>query len=199
VNFLAHIYLSGTNDLIKIGNFSADGIRGKAYLDYPKDMQVGILLHRKIDSFTDNHPLFRQSCRRLYPIYRHYSRVIVDIYYDHFLARNWHQYAEQSLESFVSDFYDCLEEHMALLPPKFQHLTPHMISGNWLVSYAHLEGIASVLQGMDRRSGMQSKMSLAISELKSDYVNFQNDFEAFFKDLTLYAHEELDQLQSDML
>jgi len=199
VNFLAHIYLSGTNDLIKIGNFSADGIRGKDYLTYPLEMQIGILLHRKIDSYTDSHPLFKKSCKRLYPRYRHYSRVIVDIYYDHFLARNWTNYSEQPLALFVSDFYDCLNSHISILPAKFQKITPYMISGNWLENYANLEGIASVLKGMDRRSGMQSKMSQAIEELTEDYEHFKTDFELFFKDLKSYSAKELYQLETDLL
>jgi len=180
---------------VKIGNFTADGIRGKDYLNYPVEMQVGILLHRRIDSFTDEHELFKTSSRRLYKNYSHYSRVIVDIYYDHFLARNWSQYSEESLSNFVGDFYQLVNFHYELLPPKFKHLTPHMISGNWLEGYAQFEGIESVLKGMDRRTGMKSKMSFATEDLKSLYPQFKEDFELFFKDLKSYAHDQLQQLE----
>ena len=84
MNFLAHIYLSGDNDLLKIGNFMADSVHGKRYLDYTDDLQKGILLHRFIDTFTDAHPIYRQSRRRLYEKYGHYAGVIMDFVYDHF-------------------------------------------------------------------------------------------------------------------
>jgi acyl carrier protein phosphodiesterase len=177
---------------------AADGVRGKAYLNYPLQMQLGILLHRRIDFFTDKHPLFRRSCRRLYTNYRHYARVIVDIYYDHFLAKNWHNYSEHSLNTFVHDFYSLANKHLELLPPKFQHLTPHMIAGNWLEGYAEFEGIASVLEGMDRRTKMRSKMSHAIYDLKEHYDLFAEDFDSFFKDLRLYAEQERNQIKEQL-
>ena len=92
MNFLAHIYVSGDNDLVKIGNFMADSIRGHSYDVYPMEIQKGILLHRSIDSFTDMHPIYRQSKHRLHEKYGHYSGVIMDIFYDHFLAKNWKTY-----------------------------------------------------------------------------------------------------------
>jgi acyl carrier protein phosphodiesterase len=95
MNFLAHIYLSGDNDLLKIGNFMADSIRGHHYEDYPTEIRKGILLHRAIDSFTDMHPIYRQSKHRLHEKYGHYSGVIMDIFYDHFLAKNWNKYSNE--------------------------------------------------------------------------------------------------------
>lgn len=88
MNFLAHIYLSGNNDLIKIGNFMADGIRGNDYNQFPNEIKKGILLHRQIDTFTDSHAIYRKSKHRLHEKYGHYSGVIMDILYDHFLAKN---------------------------------------------------------------------------------------------------------------
>ena len=105
MNYLAHVYLSGTNDLIKIGNFMADSIKGNQYLNYEKEFQYGILLHRHIDSFTDSHPIYRQSKHRLHEKYGHYSGVIMDILYDHFLAKNWATYSRGKLEDFAVDFY----------------------------------------------------------------------------------------------
>jgi len=108
MNFLAHIYLSGNNEMVTIGNFIADGIRGKKYSIYPKDIQTGILLHRQIDTFTDAHKTVRESTKRLHKNYGHYSGVIVDILYDHFLAKNWNHYSKTPLADYVDDFYDTL-------------------------------------------------------------------------------------------
>ena len=126
MNFLAHIYLSGDDDMITIGNFMADGIKGKKYLKYPEGIQKGILIHRWIDSYTDSHTITKQSTKRLHAKYGHYSGVIVDILYDHFLAKNWHQYHEQSLETYVDDFYELLKTHHHLLTSRtvsYTHLT----------------------------------------------------------------------------
>lgn len=183
MNFLAHIYLSGENELITIGNFSADGIRGKKYTTYPKTMQIGILLHRFIDSYTDAHPIFRQSTKRLHKSYGHYSGVIVDIFYDHFLAKNWEDYSDKLLELYIQDFYKNLNRNFEIMPERFKKLSPFMIEDNWLLSYATIDGIQKVLNGMNRRTKYHSKMNEATKELKLYYDDFENDFKDFFKDL----------------
>lgn len=152
MNFLAHIYLSGDDDLIKIGNFMADGIRGNDYRNFNPDIQKGILLHRAIDTFTDTHPIFRKSKHRLHEAYGHYSGVIMDVFYDHFLAKNWDRYSETPLETYVAAFYSSLKEHYDLLTEKTKGLMPYMIERNWLVSYASIDGIATILFQMDQRT-----------------------------------------------
>ncbi|WP_179352035.1 acyl carrier protein phosphodiesterase [Winogradskyella vidalii] len=183
MNYLAHIYLSGDHKMITIGNFVADGVRGNKYKLYPSEIQKGILLHRQIDTFTDAHPLFRQCTKRLHKGYSHYSGVIVDIFFDHFLAKNWTSYSNIALELYVANFYKSLTENIALLPPRFQELTPIMIKGNWLLSYAKIEGIQLVLNGMNNRTKGRSKMNKATRELKLHYDAFENDFTAFFQEL----------------
>jgi acyl carrier protein phosphodiesterase len=188
MNFLAHIYLSGDNELITIGNFVADGIRGNKYKNYPEDIQIGIQLHRAIDTFTDAHPIFRKCTKRLHKNYGHYSGVIIDIFYDHFLAKNWKDYSEIPLADYINDFYKSLNKNFDILPEKFQRLTPIIIEGNWLLSYATIEGIQLVLNGMNRRTKGRSKMNEATSELKIHYEAFEQDFKAFFKELITYSN-----------
>ncbi|OZV69872.1 acyl carrier protein phosphodiesterase [Winogradskyella aurantia] len=195
MNFLAHIFLSGDNELLTIGNFVADGIRGKNYKTYPQEMQAGILLHRFIDTFTDAHPVFRQSTKRLHEPYGHYSGVIVDIFYDHFLAKNWKRYSTVELSIYVENFYNSLNKHLELLPPKFQHLTPVMIRGNWLLGYATIKGIQSVLNGMNRRTKYMSKMDKATAELKEHYDKFESEFLTFFDDLIRVSSDKRLQLE----
>jgi len=196
MNFLAHIYLSGDNELITIGNFTADGIRGNSYKTYPAEMQVGILLHRFIDSYTDAHPVFRQSTKLLHQPYRHYSSVIVDIFYDHFLAKHWERFSNVDLETFVSTFYKNLNRHFELLPKRFQHLTPFMIKDNWLISYAKIEGIQKVLNGMSRRTTFESKMNEATRELKIHYSEFENHFFTFFNELMIASKNKRLELEN---
>jgi len=191
VNFLAHIYLSGNDTDITIGNFIADGIRGKRYLKYPEGIQKGILLHRQIDTFTDAHPTVRQSTKRLHKNYSHYSGVIVDILYDHFLAKNWQNYSNIPLEDFAQDFYKMIENNFDILPLRTQNMMPHMIAGNWLVSYSTIDGIQKVLEGMNRRTKHISGMNKATIELRQHYFEFEAEFKSFFDELILFSKKSL--------
>ena len=191
MNYLAHIYLSGNNDLITIGNFIADGIKGKSYKKQPKKIQIGILLHRNIDTFTDAHPIFRQSTKRLHEKYGHYSGIIVDILYDHFLAKNWSNYSNTPLKDYVENFYDSLETHHELLPLRIQKMMPYMMTDNWLLSYASIEGISRVLDGMNRRTKNHSGMNEAVNELELFYSEFETEFSIFFDELIGFSKEKL--------
>ena len=196
MNYLAHIYLSGDSELVTIGNFIADGIKGKRYKKYPKDIKTGILLHREIDTFTDAHKTVRKSTKRLHKNYSHYSGVIVDILYDHFLAKNWEQYCDIPLDEYCESFYDSLENNFDILPARIQRLMPYMIADNWLLSYASIEGIQKVLDGMNRRTKNISKMNLAVKELEDFYKEFEAEFTSFFDELIHFSKNRLKLLSS---
>ncbi len=157
MNYLAHIYLSGDDDELKIGNFIADSVKGREFISYPGRIQKGIILHRAIDTYTDSHLTFRKSVSRLFPVYSHYSRVIVDILYDHFLAINWNNYSEVPLEKYVSGFYLLLDENFDVLPKEVQQFLPYMKNDNWLLNYASLEGIEKILYQMNQRTKINRK------------------------------------------
>ena len=194
MNFLAHIYLSGNDELIKIGNFMADGIRGKDYENYPPKIKTGILLHRFIDSYTDSHPVFRQSTKRLHEKYSHYSGVIVDMFYDHFLCKNWSNYSDENLSDFVQHFYTSLRENYDVLTDKTKHLLPYMEKGNWLYNYQFLDELEIILSQMDYRTKNKSKMRFSINELKEYYSEFESEFMLFFEDLRTESKKKLREL-----
>ena len=191
MNFLAHIYLSGDNDLIKIGNFMADGIRGKHFESFPLDVQKGIILHRAIDTFTDAHPIFRKSTKRLHANYHHYAGVIVDVFYDHFLAKNWVKYSDENLEEYVANFYQSLQNNTPILTERTIGMMPYMIKYNWLVSYQTIEGINKILTQMDSRTKNESKMRFASAELKEFYAEFEKEFTEFFEELRAFARHKI--------
>ena len=191
MNYLAHIYLSGDNETIRIGNFMADHIKGNKYKNYPEDIQKGILLHRQIDSFTDGHKIARGSKRRLNERYGLYKGVIIDILYDHFLAKNWSLYSKTPLSDYTTAFYKLLMEHYEILPEKIKYMSKYMIKDDWLAAYAHKEGIQKVLSGMNRRTGGISDMDLAINDLEMHYDDFENDFTLFFKELHDFTTNKL--------
>lgn len=187
MNFLAHIYLSYNDEEITLGNFIADSIRGNKYQHLPINVQKGIKLHRYIDTYTDAHPIPKISSKRLHANYSHYSRVIVDIYYDHFLAKNWSRYSDVPLDVFVENFYDLLEDNYKILPDGVKRMMPYMIADNWIYNYSKMDGIARVLNGMNRRTKNKSKMNLAILDLEKNYESFEEEFTEFFEDLISYS------------
>ncbi|WP_281540316.1 acyl carrier protein phosphodiesterase [Maribacter aestuarii] len=190
MNFLAHIYLSFNDPEITIGNFIADSIRGNRFKHLPPRIQKGIKLHRQIDTYTDMHPIPKISSKRLHLNYSHYSRVIVDIYYDHFLAKNWTNYSDVPLEIFVNNFYDLLEDRYTILPEGVKRMMPYMIADNWIYNYAKMEGIAKVLNGMNRRTKNKSKMNFAIVDLEENYADFEKEFTQFFEELIIFSHQK---------
>lgn len=194
MNFLAHIYLSGDNDLLKIGNFMADSIRGHSYENYPAEVRKGILLHRAIDSFTDAHPIYRKSKHRLHEKYGHYSGVIMDIFYDHFLAKNWAHFSDEKLEDYAASFYRLLQKNHELLTEKIKSILPYMMARNWLLSYATLEGLEMILFQMDHRTKNRVAMHESIIEMKQYYTEFEQEFLLFFEELEQYCREKLEEL-----
>lgn len=187
MNFLAHIYLSGNNDLIKIGNFMADGIKGKDYMKFSNDVKMGILLHRQIDSFTDFHTIYRKSKHRLHEKYGHYSGVITDILYDHFLAKNWNLYSDVSLNRFVSAFYKSLQTNQEVLTESAKSILLVMTANNWLGSYKSIVGIEEILFQMNFRTKHKTKMHEATKELKLYYSDFEAEFTEFFEDIRSFS------------
>jgi len=194
MNFLAHIYLSGDNDLVKIGNFMADGIHGKNFDAFPMEIQKGIILHRAIDTFTDAHPIFRQSTKRLHANYHHYSGIIADIFYDHFLAKNWSIYSDEKLDHFTERFYQSLRDNYHSLNEKTQKMLPYLRAQNWLLSYQTIEGIENVLTKMDTRMKRDSNMRFSVAELRTFYTEFENEFTTFFEEIKAHSNQKLETL-----
>jgi acyl carrier protein phosphodiesterase len=184
MNFLGHFFLAGDSTDLIVGNFIADHIKGKKYESYPDAIAEGILMHRSIDAYTDTHDSFRKSRKRLWPKYRLYSGVIVDMFYDHYLASNWSVYSEQHLEVFARNIYEIIAANWDLLPYESKYMFPFMRNGNWLVRYAETEGIHQSLSGMARRAKYHSKMEEAVHDLRLHYDLFQEEFNEFIADIS---------------
>jgi len=196
MNYLAHIYLSGDeDDLLKIGNFAADSVLGNNYTHLPERLQQGIMLHRHIDTFTDAHPIFRSTKDLLRPRFNHYSGIIVDMFYDHFLATYWSEYHSTPLEIYVQNFYDLLMKNRKHLPERTKNFLPYMIAGNWLLSYKTVTGLQGILEQMNRRTMNRGKLHLSIKELEDNYAMIGKQFRKFFQELTKYAATERGKLQ----
>ena len=153
-------------------------------------------MHSEIDTFTDAHKIFRQSTKRLHKNYSHYAGVIVDIFYDHFLAKNWNQYSDVPLDEYILHFYEVLKEDYDVLPERVQKLMPYMIQDNWLLSYQSIEGISRVLNGMNKRTKNVSKMNLAVNDLQEHYTEFENEFTLFFDELMTFSNKKLEEINN---
>jgi len=191
MNFLAHLKLSGDHEKIMLGNFIADHIRGNKIHHFPQEIIDGIMLHRKIDYYTDHHPAFIQTRTRLHKKYHKYAGVIADIFYDHFLARNWDEYAEISLSHFTSYSYGILLRNYTILPRKTKQLLPFIIMQNWLASYGKFDGLTRAFDMMARRAKNKSNMEFAVDDLQADYELYKADFERFFPDIAAFCENEL--------
>lgn len=194
MNYLAHIYLSGEDEQVTLGNFMADDIKGSSYLKYPESIKKGILLHRSIDSFTDTHPIVKSSTKRLHSRYSHYSGIIIDVFYDHFLAKNWNRYHNQPLLEYTEDFYTMLASNVEWLPVGLKRVVPIMIADNWLLSYASFDGIAKVLDGLNKITKHRSGMNRALIDLELHYSSFEEEFKEFFPILISYCEQRLIEL-----
>lgn len=187
MNYLAHTFLSGNDDELLIGNFIADGVRGKQAQAFSPGIIRGITLHRAIDAFTDTHPVVAETKNRLRTKYKKYAPVIADMYYDHFLASRFELYADVPLEIYTSEVYKLITSYQAILPARVQHLFAHMKQHNWLLSYAQLNGIGQALTGMSQRTTFNSGMETAVYELQENYTLYEQEFALFFPELVTYS------------
>lgn len=187
MNFLAHLYLADNTPFSLLGNMLGDFAESNFRERYNEEICRGIVLHRKVDSYTDSHEIFRRSKKRIGERYRLLKGIMVDIFYDHFLARNWDDYSAMSLEDYCDYVYGVFTEYQSLVPPRMQRMLPVMISGNWLLSYRRMEGIAWVLKGMSGRLSRRNNLAEGIEELRNHYDGLESDFREFFPQLIDFA------------
>ncbi len=187
MNYLAHIFLSCDNEDILMGNFIADSISINEVALLPEEIQAGVRLHRKIDSYTDTHAIVRQGTQRLQPHHRKYSPVVIDVLYDHLLANNWERYSGSSLPVFAQDVYKIFSRRMEEMPGRLKRNLPRMIEHDWLNNYKTIEGLKFTLEKMDKRTRFPSNFGGAVEHLLDDYELFMEEFNAFFPEIIAYV------------
>jgi acyl carrier protein phosphodiesterase len=190
MNYLAHLYLSGEDEAMMVGNFIGDYVKGKQYLQYPEKVQAGILLHRQIDSFTDHHPVVRECGRRFKINYGLYSGIVTDVIFDHFLAIGWQNYSVYTLRQFSKHAHAVLLSNFLLLPVQVKLFLPFLVQHKRLESYAGLEGIYQSLAIMGRRTSLPEEANFALQVLQQDYQLIKLEFEQFFPELVAFAENK---------
>ena len=187
MNFLFHLYLAGDDPDLLAGNLAGDFVKGRLDDRYPPGIARGIRMHRGIDSFASNNRLFRQSKQRLRPELGLYRGVLVDLYYDHFLARDWGEHCSVSLEEYLAGAYRVVKEREAFLPDRLVRLVP-VIFTELLPSYAHVDGIELALVRMSKRLRRPNPLAEGIGELGRHYGALEEDFRMFLPEVTELAH-----------
>ncbi|MFT4172719.1 MAG: ACP phosphodiesterase [Rhodocyclaceae bacterium] len=188
MNFLAHTYLAGPHEDARLGGLLGDFVKGPldgpTLAHLPASVRAGIGLHRHIDSYLDTLPAFVASRARVAARYRRVAGIMIDVFYDHFLARHWARFSDEPLEDFAAGVYDMLDARADLLPPTLARLRHYMREDDWLVSYRDLETPGAVLARMARRLSRPDLLAGAGGELESHYAGLEADFFAAMADLT---------------
>ena len=189
MNFLAHTYLASGTDESIVGALMGDFVKGPLDDRDASGITAAIALHRHIDSFTDAHPLVANSRARVGPTRRRYAGILVDLFYDHFLARHWRDYSDVPLHQFTARVYAALRANENLLPERLRYIAPRMAASDWLASYRDVEAIGIALDRMGERLKRGNALLGSAAELTASYAGFEADFRAFFPEVVRYARE----------
>jgi len=190
VNYLAHIYLSGDSEEITLGNFIGDFVKGKGHQQFPGQVAYGIILHRRIDSFTDQHERVRECIQLLRPGYGKYAGIVADVFFDHFLASNWGDYSVETLRQFTKNAHAVFLSNFMLLPFRVKQFLPFLIHHRRLESYAQRENMFKVLEIMSNHTSLPSNSQWAMETLNEKYDQFEDHFRSFFPELIDYVETD---------
>lgn len=189
MNYLAHLYLAHDTPEIMIGSLLGDFVKGSFHHLYTPEIRTGIALHRQIDSYTDNHPVIQASKRIVTPERRRFAGIMMDLFCDHFLAKNWAQYSSIPLDAFSQYVYRTLVESQEILPQRLKQVLPAMIEHNWLVSYREVRSIGHALNRISGRLKRQNRLLNSVEELEQNYALFAQHFHCFFPDLIQFVQQ----------
>ena len=195
MNYLAHAWLSFLDPEIMVGNLISDFVKGKKKFDYPAGIQKGILLHRLLDEYTDNHPATKEAKEIFRPHYRLYSGAFIDVVYDHFLATDDTVFNDQSLLDFSVTAYSLLATHSTWLPEGFAGMFPYMRSQNWLYNYRLKSGIARSMEGLVRRSAYMQESATAYKLFEEHYQRLGGYYRQFWTDMQPFARQQFEVLK----
>jgi len=186
MNYLAHLHLGGQRPGQWLGSLYGDFVKGRLQGQFDPEIEAAIQLHRRIDVYTDRHPLVDAALSRFSLTRRRYAGIVLDVFFDHCLARDWAQYADRPLELFTSDVYRVLSNEPQL-PERLARIAPHMVANDWLGSYREFEVLEQVLRGISRRLTQPDELAAAMQELRVLYEPLSEDFRLFYPQLQDFA------------
>ena len=196
MNYLGHAYLSFNHQEILVGNMISDFVKGRQRFVFSGNIQKGIELHRNIDEYTDSHPATKKAMEIFRPAYRLYSGAIVDILYDHYLANDEEEFSDSSLRNFSQATYRTLETFAAQLPQRFLLPFTYMRTDDWLYNYKYERGMQKSLAGLVRRATYLSESQTAYNLFLQHYVQLNEQYKKFFRDVKQFARQRFEELVS---
>ena len=189
MNFLAHLYLAGDSKQLIIGNFLGDFVKGMLTNQYNPEITKGIILHRKIDVYTDASEIVKKTRKLISPERRRYGGIILDVAFDHFLIKNWDNYSDIELDDFIDSVCSVLVEYKSHVPENASNFIEGMIKNNWFDRYRSLEGIAEVFAMMSLRFKRKNILTGSEIEISNNYDEIQKSFKLFFPGLIEYVEK----------
>lgn len=192
MNYLAHIYLSGDNEEVVVGNFMGDYVKGQDLNNYPKAIKKGLILHRNIDTYTDTHQIVRKCKKCFIQKYRKYAGILIDIIFDHFLTQHWNKFNPEPLDIFVIKVNNILMSYYDIFPERVQFFIPSFIKNNWIKTYSKVEGIDLVLRRMSNRTTLPNETDWAMEQFRKNYKILGQQFMRYFPDIISYVKEKFE-------
>ena len=188
MNYLAHIYLASHSDDAMLGALLGDFVKPHSGSQFSADMEAEILTHRKVDSFTDSHPIVLHAKQLFSGPRRRYAGILLDVFYDHLLARNWTRYSDVPLDDFIARFYAALTRRADVLPANLAQAAPRMIEQDWLGSYLDYAGVEIAIRRISTRLSRNGDvMRDGLIDLKANYAELASGFDAFFPELIAFV------------
>ncbi len=190
MNYLTHLHLGGQRPPQLLGSLYGDFVKGLLPGRFPPEIEAAIRLHRRIDAFTDAHPLIKRAMGRFPVERRRYAGIVLDVFFDHCLGRDWERYAEVPLDAFTDNVYRVLAEEPEL-PERLALIAPRMAAQDWLGSYRDFEVVGDALAGIARRLSRPEGLAGAMQELRALYQPLSEDFSEFYPQVQAFAQAAL--------
>ena len=188
MNYLAHLHLSPCSTHAIVGNLMGDFRKHITDTDLPEDILLGIENHCRVDRFTDSHAVVGELKQVFSSKRRRFAGIILDVAFDHYLSRYWHEFHDQERRDYIRYAYDCLQRGRGFMPSRMQHTVHYMIAEDWLGSYIDLDGIDTCLNRISKRIRFENNLYGAVEEVESHYAELEAGFLEFFPHLTTYVN-----------
>ena len=193
MNWLAHILLSEPNVENRLGNLLGDLVKGKDLDGLNCNLRRGVSRHYAIDKFTDSHPIVKISKKRIDKEYSKFAGILIDVFYDHLLAKNWAMYSDAIFTDFTTEIYASFQKYPGEIPPTAKQIIDCMVNGDWLNSYQHLSGVENALDRIDHRirarMGDRIKLVDAMPILERESIDLEQDFHSFFPEIQQHIQD----------
>ncbi len=196
MNYLAHIFLANQSDDAMVGALLGDFVKADFTGKFTPEIEQEIRIHRKVDGYTDSHPVVLAAKQEFDASRRRYAGILLDMFYDHVLIANWSMYSDRPVEELIARFYRALLQRRAMLPERLGRMLPYMVEHDWLGSYRDFAGVEIAVDRVSQRLSRNGNLLRdGIQDLQANYASLSTGFHVFFPQLIRFADELRDSMQ----